>query len=36
MQDIKSGINAADIPQIKLNNGISIPCIGMGTFGSDR
>ena len=25
-----------NIPQIKLHNGTSIPCIGMGTFGSDR
>jgi diketogulonate reductase-like aldo/keto reductase len=24
------------VPQIKLNNGDMIPCIGMGTFGSDR
>ena len=24
------------VPVVKLNNGMSIPCIGMGTFGSDR
>lgn len=24
------------VPQRKLNNGMSMPCIGMGTFGSDR
>ena len=24
------------IPVRKLNNGTEIPCIGMGTFGSDR
>ena len=24
------------IPQKKLNNGMSVPCVGMGTFGSDR
>lgn len=24
------------VPQITLNNGTTVPCIGMGTFGSDR
>ncbi len=30
------GVDAAKVPQITLNTGDSIPCIGMGTFGSDR
>jgi diketogulonate reductase-like aldo/keto reductase len=25
-----------NIPTIKLNNGMTMPCIGMGTFGSDH
>lgn len=29
-------IDASKVPQIALPNGGSIPCIGMGTFGSDR
>ena len=29
-------IDASKVPQITLPNGGSIPCIGMGTFGSDR
>ncbi len=29
-------INASLVPKIKLNSGAEIPCIGMGTFGSDR
>ena len=29
-------INASNIPKIRLNTGNDIPCIGMGTFGSDR
>ena len=29
-------INPADVPKIKLYNGAEIPCVGMGTFGSDR
>ncbi|MCF0134481.1 MAG: aldo/keto reductase [Blautia sp.] len=29
-------INQADVPKIKLYNGVEIPCVGMGTFGSDR
>lgn len=29
-------INPALVPQKTLYNGIKIPCIGMGTFGSDR
>lgn len=24
------------VPQVTLNNGMKIPCVGMGTFGSDR
>ena len=29
-------INPDAIPKIVLNNGQEVPCIGMGTFGSDR
>ena len=29
-------INPSSVPKITLNNGTQIPCIGMGTFGSDR
>ena len=29
-------INPDAIPKIVLNNGQVVPCIGMGTFGSDR
>ena len=29
-------VNAAKVPQITLNTGDKVPCIGMGTFGSDR
>ena len=29
-------INPALVPQITLNTGDKIPCVGMGTFGSDR
>lgn len=29
-------VNAEMVPQITLNTGDKIPCIGMGTFGSDR
>lgn len=29
-------INPADVPKMKLYTGEEIPCIGMGTFGSDR
>lgn len=29
-------INPAIVPKMKLNNGTEVPCIGMGTFGSDR
>ncbi len=29
-------IDVSRIPQITLNNGDKVPCIGMGTFGSDR
>lgn len=24
------------VPQVTLNTGYKVPCIGMGTFGSDR
>ena len=30
------GIDASKVPQITLNTGEKVPCIGMGTFGSDR
>ena len=29
-------IDPNTVPSFKLNDGGSIPCIGMGTFGSDR
>jgi len=29
-------VNANNVPQITLSTGQKIPCIGMGTFGSDR
>ena len=29
-------IDPSKVPQRKLSNGETIPCIGMGTFGSDR
>ncbi len=29
-------VEAAKVPQITLNTGDKVPCIGMGTFGSDR
>ncbi len=29
-------VDPSKVPQITLNNGNKIPCIGMGTFGSDR
>lgn len=29
-------INPAIVPKVKINTGEEIPCIGMGTFGSDR
>ena len=29
-------VNPAAVPQITLKSGVQIPCIGMGTFGSDR
>ncbi len=28
--------NAAAVPQVTLNSGVKVPCIGLGTFGSDR
>ncbi|MCF0145872.1 MAG: aldo/keto reductase [Eubacterium sp.] len=30
------GVNPEKVPQITLNTGVKVPCIGMGTFGSDR
>ena len=30
------GVEASKVPQITLNTGDKVPCIGMGTFGSDR
>lgn len=30
------GVNPSQVPQITLNTGDKVPCIGMGTFGSDR
>ena len=30
------GVDASKVPQITLNTGDKVPCIGMGTFGSDR
>lgn len=29
-------VNPNDVPKITLNNGTKVPCVGMGTFGSDR
>ena len=29
-------IDPSKVPQFKLFNGDPIPCLGMGTFGSDR
>ena len=29
-------LDASKVPQITLHSGDKIPCIGMGTFGSDR
>lgn len=29
-------IDPKTVPQVTLNNGDTVPCIGMGTFGSDR
>ena len=26
----------SEIPRFKLNSGEEVPCIGMGTFGSDK
>lgn len=31
-----TAVNPADVPKIRLSNGKEVPCIGMGTFGSDR
>lgn len=30
------GVDVTKVPQITLNNGEKVPCIGLGTFGSDR
>ncbi len=30
------GVDASKVPQITLNTGDKVPCMGMGTFGSDR
>ena len=30
------GLKPEQVPQFTLNNGTKIPCIGLGTFGSDR
>ena len=30
------GLKPENVPQLTLNNGMKIPCIGVGTFGSDR
>ena len=30
------GLKPENVPQLTLNNGMKIPCIGLGTFGSDR
>ncbi|MCD8154586.1 MAG: aldo/keto reductase [Clostridiales bacterium] len=29
-------INPADVPKVKFYSGEEVPCVGMGTFGSDR
>ena len=36
MEDNYMGVEASKVPQITLNTGDKVPCIGMGTFGSDR
>ncbi len=30
------GVEVSKVPQVTLNTGEKVPCIGMGTFGSDR
>ena len=30
------GLKPENVPKLTLNNGMEIPCIGLGTFGSDR
>ena len=30
------GVDVTKVPQVTVNTGDKIPCIGMGTFGSDR
>ena len=29
-------INPASVPKVTFYNGVEVPCVGMGTFGSDR
>ena len=29
-------MDATKVPQITLNTGDKVPCVGLGTFGSDR
>lgn len=29
-------INSASVPKVTFYNGVEVPCVGMGTFGSDR
>ncbi len=29
-------INPASVPKFRLNSGVEVPCVGLGTFGSDR
>lgn len=29
-------INPANVPKVTFYNGVEVPCVGMGTFGSDR
>lgn len=33
---MSEGINPADVPKVTFYTGEEVPCIGMGTFGSDR
>ena len=30
------GLKPENVPKITLNNGMQVPCVGIGTFGSDR
>ncbi len=29
-------VNPASVPKFRLNSGVEVPCVGLGTFGSDR